>query len=321
MPRPGTYFYVYFLHGSKLWESHPFTLSSWNTLGSDYTPKNKSLSFVIQPQDSFTARLSRYLARKHTSEEGSNVSAGSVSVLVEGPYGKPYALQLYDSARIIVGGSGVTAANAHLCDLREQLEKGRMRIGRVHVVWVVRHQAQFQDLLDIEIGSWLDDAGLSRELEVVVEVYITHHKDHPTGFKKHVEWEKTGNASDDSSPKSMSPEGNRGSPIHEVQRQPTTPGANSPTERRSQSARPTRPWCDRPSRIASTTGRRSARSFSRTRESMAPEGSVWPSCAVAHPPRQMTPVPLWSQPSTPVRMESTSSLNPSPGSIEAATFT
>lgn len=173
-PQAGTYYYVYVLQGLKFWESHPFTLSSWDHTKED-TSSLHTLSFIIQPQDSFTARLRETMVRQSTAEDGSTVHSRSLRVLVEGPYGHPYSLRSYDSALIIVGGSGVTVAVSQLQNLRESLDRNhKMPIRRVHVVWVIRHEAQFQDLLEQEIASWLEPSGLLTEVDVHVDVYVTH---------------------------------------------------------------------------------------------------------------------------------------------------
>ncbi|EXJ81391.1 hypothetical protein A1O3_07682 [Capronia epimyces CBS 606.96] len=176
-PQAGTYYYIYVLHGFKFWESHPFTLSSWEMNEATTTGPLSSgtLSFIIQPQDSFTARLRQFLIHKRTSEDGSTIYASPIRVLIEGPYGHSYDLQSHDSALIIVGGSGVTVAVSHLRSLRESMDKNeQMAIRKVHVVWVVRHQAQFQDLLDLEVASWLDASGFHSKIDMQVDIYVTH---------------------------------------------------------------------------------------------------------------------------------------------------
>jgi predicted ferric reductase len=126
-PRPGTYYYIYVLHGLKCWESHPFTLSSWSEgyagdIGSDgkeEIPKSKMyLSFLIRPHDSFTSRL-RKLMLQRQSTNTSKASGAALRVLLEGPYGHHINLKQYDSLLFVVGGTGITVALSHLCDLSQ----------------------------------------------------------------------------------------------------------------------------------------------------------------------------------------------------------
>ena len=178
-PRPGTYYYIYVLQGLKFWESHPFTLSSWTKehvngtgLYERYGKSeiNESLSFIIRPHDSFTRRLRESLLLQQMTDRSGSDSCASLRVLVEGPYGHHVDLNHYGSLLFVIGGTGITVALAHLCDL--YYSGGNNRPG-VRLVWVIREMALFQDVHERELEQWLTSTKLRDRVRLEIEVYVT----------------------------------------------------------------------------------------------------------------------------------------------------
>ncbi|KIW75330.1 hypothetical protein Z517_10071 [Fonsecaea pedrosoi CBS 271.37] len=168
-PQPGTYFYIYMLNGLKFWESHPFTLSTWT----EKRASSRELSFAIRPHDSFTKRMMVQLAGK-SEEVGNQNIVQPVRVLLEGPYGSGHTFAQHDKVLIIVGGSGITVALAHLSGLADAIVRSAPhRIQRIHIVWAVRSHAQFQDVLVTELAQWLQAPGALSTLDVEIDIYIT----------------------------------------------------------------------------------------------------------------------------------------------------
>ena len=178
-PGPGTYCFVYILNGLKLWESHPFTIASWTNTTSESEkgslPQN-TCTFAVRPHDSFTARLRDQILRRNDTESSTGESGSQIRVVMEGPYGVSHSTQDFDSALMIIGGSGISVALAHVRALCEALaKKDPVALRKVHLVWAVRDIALFQDHFDHEISPlWLNGPdSLASKINVQLSLYVT----------------------------------------------------------------------------------------------------------------------------------------------------
>ncbi|KXT06243.1 hypothetical protein AC578_9182 [Pseudocercospora eumusae] len=124
---PGSYYYIYMPSSLRFYESHPFTICSWNSStptinDKQPTPNNDppiTHTFLIRPYTSFTNRLLTRIKSNPT-----------IPILLEGPYGTPVHLHHYTNILIICGGSGITAAISHT---HSSLPVG----ARIHVIWSI----------------------------------------------------------------------------------------------------------------------------------------------------------------------------------------
>lgn len=177
-PHAGTYYYVYILHGFKLWESHPFTLSSWDAASIEGNARSETptnLNFIIRPLEGFTARLQMLATRSTASEDGVKIpQERRILALVEGPYGKARRIDSHASALFVVGGSGVTVAISHLRSLHSCLARGRkLTIRKVHIVWAVREVDLALGIIKNDVVPLLRNAGLATKLDVQFDIYVT----------------------------------------------------------------------------------------------------------------------------------------------------
>ncbi|KAG9088210.1 hypothetical protein FRC07_012634 [Ceratobasidium sp. 392] len=149
LAKPGAHYYAYFptLQSRRPWENHPFSVAMWTlpelqvnssvtsdqgstSKGSDVEkgagarlPARPGVTILIKPHSGATQTLlDHLLASKGASE---------VPVSLEGPYGEPYPLHLYENVVLIAGGIGVTPAIAYAHDLNA---RGR----HVTLVWASR---------------------------------------------------------------------------------------------------------------------------------------------------------------------------------------
>ncbi|GKT92170.1 ferric reductase like transmembrane component [Colletotrichum tofieldiae] len=185
-PKPGTYYYLHVLSDKCFWESHPFTMACTTTnmhvrrkSSSEQTPLlvageqdqepmsevvlepkrgEPSMTFLIRPYDSFTARLREDAAAAWPRP-------AQLRVLVEGPYGHTQPFNQFDDLLFIVGGSGVVVPLAHLAELTEAGSKARS----VKIIWAVRELSFAVDVLRQDFEDAFDSGKLS------VDIYVTQH--------------------------------------------------------------------------------------------------------------------------------------------------
>ncbi|OLN92815.1 Ferric/cupric reductase transmembrane component 2-like protein 4 [Colletotrichum chlorophyti] len=183
-PQPGTYYYLHVLSDKRFWESHPFTMARTTTnehfvrkSSSEQTPLlvtgdrdqepvsevelqpkrgGPSMTFLIRPYDSFTARL-------RDDAAASWPQPARLRVLVEGPYGHTQPFDQFDNLLFIVGGSGVVVPLAYLASLTASSSKTRS----IKVVWAVRELSFADEVLRQDIEDACDSGKLS------VDVYVT----------------------------------------------------------------------------------------------------------------------------------------------------
>lgn len=180
-PQPGTYFYVYLINGFKSWESHPFTLASWESKQLENRSKSHyELTFLIQPHSGFTARLREHIQQGPEAHDPTLTK--SLRIAIEGPYGTPYNIQKYSSALLIIGGSGITVALSHLRALREGLLKSNqsptsMTLHSVRLIWAVRNAALFHDVYQKELLDWCVPFSLATQVSFRMDVHLTGDHD------------------------------------------------------------------------------------------------------------------------------------------------
>jgi Ferric reductase NAD binding domain/FAD-binding domain len=188
--RPGTYYYIYILHGFKLWESHPFTLSGWiqEELGviegdtrERKTISQPNLSFVMRPHDSFTKRLRESIMQRQGNESSLRAISTSLRILIEGPYGHHLNLKDYDSLLLIVGGTGITVAMSQLCDLYSAVHNCEpVAVRRIRLIWALRDIALFDDVYENELKQWFTSTHLQDKIVFEIQVYVTSEPTSPS---------------------------------------------------------------------------------------------------------------------------------------------
>ncbi|GKT41536.1 ferric/cupric reductase transmembrane component B [Colletotrichum spaethianum] len=185
-PKPGTYYYLHVLSDKCFWESHPFTMACTTTNmhvqrkssceqtpllvagEQDQEPMSEvalepkrgepSMTFLIRPYDSFTARLREDAAAAWPRP-------ARLRVLVEGPYGHTQPFNQFDDLLFIVGGSGVVVPVAHLAELT----KAGSRARSIKIIWAVRELSFAVDVLRQDFEDAFDSGKLS------VDIYVTQH--------------------------------------------------------------------------------------------------------------------------------------------------
>ncbi|RMZ90140.1 hypothetical protein DV736_g2645, partial [Chaetothyriales sp. CBS 134916] len=198
-PKPGSYYFVYLVHGIKPWESHPFTLSSWTlpspsepeadsnqvmTARTTAKPKDLNLSFIVRPHHSFTGRLRNLIIANNSRDQETAATSGTghiqspVRVLVEGPYGSPHTHKLhrYKSVLFIIGGSGITVALAYFRALLDVLKEGQpIRLEQIKLVWAVRDAAMFLEVFGDELGAFWrqQNSEVSSAVKLQIDLYIS----------------------------------------------------------------------------------------------------------------------------------------------------
>ncbi|KAG8734693.1 hypothetical protein FRC10_011531 [Ceratobasidium sp. 414] len=148
--KPGTHYFAYFptVQPRRPWENHPFSVATWvlseakpgSSDASDKSGASKGndiekarwetqpavqpcITMLVKPHSGSTRTLLDHL-----------LTAGgttSVPISLEGPYGEPHPLHLYENVVLIAGGIGITPALAYVQDLNS---RGR----HVTVVWASR---------------------------------------------------------------------------------------------------------------------------------------------------------------------------------------
>lgn len=192
--RPGDYYFLYQPLRLTGWENHPFTvgaavvdppgplpqvsgkprnsvehsqlpllsetvsgLESYDaTEGQATGSSTRRLIFWIRPYDGWTQQLRRQCLRAANQPVHTRI-------LLEGPYGHSFPLWRYESALMIVGGTGIAAAVPHLQDhLRRSANRRRdskeedSRVRKIELVWTTRQSAFIRSLADRELKPILD---------------------------------------------------------------------------------------------------------------------------------------------------------------------
>lgn len=116
---PGQYVFLYLMHSSMFWQSHPFTIIDSN---------DHELLVVIRAKKGATGALLKELKR-----DGRN--SGSMMVCVEGPYGSNAPLKRFEKVLLLCGGSGLPGPLAHALQLGDMLKsKGKKTVEMIVTV-------------------------------------------------------------------------------------------------------------------------------------------------------------------------------------------
>lgn len=170
-PKPGTYYYIYMVSGLKIWECHPFTLSSWESKTSNDAPS--TLTFMFRVYNGFTRRVRERLEVNTHADNGSEKCQKPIRLLIEGPYGHGHTLSGYSSVLFIVGGLGVTVALSHLQALLESAARDEnMRTRRIHVVWSVREEGLLQEVYEEDLAQWRS-SDAARRFDLRLDAFVT----------------------------------------------------------------------------------------------------------------------------------------------------
>ncbi|CAI7607495.1 unnamed protein product [Penicillium manginii] len=192
-PYPGSYYYVYGWRSLKFWESHPFTLSGWNTINTteeSYT----ELKFLISVQNGFTSRLRSQLLRHEKPGIDVSSEARKACIFVEGPYGSHFRPWNSQTALFVIGGAGITVATSFIQDLVDLVQSGKhvdQRIRGVKIIWAVKNPAFYQFVYERYMAAW-EDVFASTDIELSLDVYFTTSPknasdDEISGSENHVE--------------------------------------------------------------------------------------------------------------------------------------
>jgi NAD(P)H-flavin reductase len=184
--KPGEYYYLYAAAGIQSYQSHPFTLCSWQKTTSTEssqpfsspateedikTPQPTTLSTSPSPSNSTPTPKTNHtlLIRPHTGFTASlkvrlNPSPRDITILLEGPYGRSIDLRPFTDVLFLVGGSGLTAAISHLSYLLPSQQNKRMN---VHLVWAVPNASLVDNVCENELAAAV------REPRFTMTVYET----------------------------------------------------------------------------------------------------------------------------------------------------
>lgn len=187
---PGQYVYLY-VGGSirdRPWESHPFTVYSYDvpdsppssastslkdgTTESPVSPvslrdpnvingADRVLRLYIRPYGGMTKRLAQL------SDPGTSLKR---TVLIEGPYGHGIALRHYDNVLLVAGGVGITAIMPYFAQLTTS---NTSKFQKVHIIWAVHELSSIKEIYQHLIR-------LSSE-QRNVSIYITGQSDTQDG--------------------------------------------------------------------------------------------------------------------------------------------
>jgi predicted ferric reductase len=191
-PHAGSYYFVYVFNGPSAYESHPFTLASWQENSKTVEPQptlslsassqfqstkpallasevqqtdevqaQPRLSFIIRPRDGFTSRL-----RDSIMKSGTLGSPTSVTVLAEGPYGSAAPVDRFQNILLIVGGSGITVALSYLQGIFEKISD-REHGTNIHVIWSTRQRKFADEIVKNDMQRYHSCTGFK------LDVYIT----------------------------------------------------------------------------------------------------------------------------------------------------
>jgi NAD(P)H-flavin reductase len=190
-PKPGQHYFIYKPLSLKGWENHPFTLGHWDrelphtlpqmqdqvtgvdskeikvseSLTSPVTEASSStapsitdahhpgrLTFWIRPFDGWTKQIrDQCLKAEHNRTK--------MRLLIEGPYGHNAHLEMFESALIVVGGTGFSAGMPYIeeylhCSKTSALagNKHAVRTRHIHLVWACRNAVYIRDVCRNELA-------------------------------------------------------------------------------------------------------------------------------------------------------------------------
>ncbi|KAI2696876.1 hypothetical protein CBS147332_8839 [Penicillium roqueforti] len=173
-PQPGSYFYVYGWRSLHFWESHPFTLSGWNTVNTEEESYTE-LVFLIGVHGGFTSRLRKQLLRQDESGIDSSSSVRKVHLAVEGPYGPHFDPWNSEMAVFVIGGAGITIATSFIQQLVDFVRLGKhvdQKIKCLKVIWAIKNIELYRFVYERYISTW-EAVFASTYIEISLDVYLT----------------------------------------------------------------------------------------------------------------------------------------------------
>jgi predicted ferric reductase len=159
-PAAGAYYFIYTPWSSTPWQSHPFSLASWEPSPSG---SGTTFHFLIAPRRGATRRLRKRI-EKYTAETAGTTEGTDVSlrVLLEGPYGVRHPVHKFDHVLLVAGGTGITAMLPYVFELAA--------LGHRHVTvaWIVKDSEYANDVLARELS--LENRGHAN-----ITVFVSSH--------------------------------------------------------------------------------------------------------------------------------------------------
>jgi hypothetical protein len=157
-------------------EPHPFTIASIPTRN-----RAGAVQLYVKKHGDWTRALYK-LAGTHEGDveaswrkRGTAIGRGKVvRVIVEGPYGgtgNPL-VSSFSAALIVVAGSGITFALAHVRDILEAASRASSRIRILDVVWVVQDRDSVVPLIPT-LSSLLFKAERTATIECFITIHFT----------------------------------------------------------------------------------------------------------------------------------------------------
>ncbi|KAF8319363.1 hypothetical protein DL93DRAFT_2053705 [Clavulina sp. PMI_390] len=156
------------------WEAHPFTASTIPHALGGTDEENVHVDFIIRGRDGFTGNLLKHAIR--------NEGTANNTFILDGPYGQPPNLGIFDTAILIAGGSGVSYTLSLLLDRIYQAQMGHDRTSRVLFIWAVRQEAQLNWIAPalqrlLHAPALANTPGASdkrrRPLDIDIRIFIT----------------------------------------------------------------------------------------------------------------------------------------------------
>ncbi|KAF7789296.1 hypothetical protein EIP86_000240 [Pleurotus ostreatoroseus] len=122
-------------------ESHPFTIATIP----EGEGKEMEMVYIVRARDGFTKRL-----REHIVDKDGLCRA---PVFMDGPYGAPPDITVFDTCVFFAGGSGVTYTMSRMRELVNAVHSGKACAKRIVWVWAVRHYCELLSLSTVSIAN------------------------------------------------------------------------------------------------------------------------------------------------------------------------
>lgn len=186
-PTPGMFYFLYEPGRLRGYESHPFTLCTWNSpnVGSIATSETSSLDEKRKESDDADLKdlelgikkvnaadtilnIGASLETRHTflirprdgfTQRLRNWHSRDFNILLEGPYGTGVNMRQYASVTMIVGGSGITAAISRAYSLLRYETPGNVRL-----IWAARRRQTVDDVCAHELSGVLVNSRFSLDV-------------------------------------------------------------------------------------------------------------------------------------------------------------
>ncbi|CAE6340094.1 unnamed protein product [Rhizoctonia solani] len=160
--KPGQYAFVHFASLFKPWENHPFSIASWSVGGEDaekgaeedkhsqsgsipsFTPGGPHITMIVRAHGGATGRIRDTIL--------ANRGPVVLPMLLEGPYGHPQPLNVYETQVLVAGGVGITALTGYIQSFIGSPNKTK----RLVVVWAAREVDFIQFMLEHKLDCLPD---------------------------------------------------------------------------------------------------------------------------------------------------------------------